>query len=145
MLAGSGKAFIWHAAAINNDGVAIVACMNSSSHAMAGEQHGLRISACSLAQCGQPDPAASCGYAHGVTRRFLRYASYCKADNQRGCRATCMLVVSAQTEQSTAMARWLIEPRGQEGKMGRNFSVKKMPGYMENRWLAKTTTGVKTQ
>ncbi len=25
------------------------------------------------------------------------------------------------------------------------FNVKKMPGYMENRWLAKTTTGVKTQ
>jgi hypothetical protein len=35
---------------------------------------------------------------------------------------------------------WLKTPRGRK-----SFNVKKMPGYMENRWLAKTTTGVKTQ
>jgi hypothetical protein len=51
-----------------------------------------------------------------------------------------MLAVGAQTEPSAAVGRWLIAPRKDEVS-----TWKKMPGYMENRWLAKTTTGVKTQ
>ncbi len=46
--------------------------------------------------------------------------------------------VRAQTEPSTALGRWLMAPGNDEVVTG-----KKMPGYMENRWLAKTTTGVK--
>lgn len=35
--------------------------------------------------------------------------------------------------------------RSAQQRRRERFNVKKMPGYMENRWLAKTTTGVKTQ
>jgi hypothetical protein len=43
MGAGSGKVFIWPAAAINNDGLAIKSCTNASGQAMAGEPYGLRL------------------------------------------------------------------------------------------------------
>lgn len=43
MGAGSGKVFMRPAAAINNDGLAIKACTNSSGHAMAREPHSLPL------------------------------------------------------------------------------------------------------